>query len=325
MKLGEGLWKTAGPTTYRLYLLDPESGHAALQSVIKDNGALTSFFLRLKIADRKISEVETIVTRKNESNVFAPEKLKAPDPIWAKVVPPAERATPSLIAAAHTLTRSKRRAANISPRRSQPIAIDLRTAARRPTFQENGRPPIICAAQFDAKIFTWIPEVNDRRFPVVDPEHGIVLAIVVFCESGGQPIPGTDQKRRREATLLAEAFKVTGDQIHRINAVMINRPFFAHGLEQRGRSHWLEHVFGRPRFGSIFRSQPDQQIQCEPTPGCVDLSDRRPEQLLLQSHDRRWRNVCAGEKQFHRGIWMRPLAVKSGCIRTTREPSLRAG
>ena len=67
LKLGEGLWKTAGASTYRLYLLDPSSGGAALQSVIQENGALTSFFLRLKIEDKKITEVETIVTRKNES------------------------------------------------------------------------------------------------------------------------------------------------------------------------------------------------------------------------------------------------------------------
>ena len=45
----------------------------------------------------------------------------------------------------------------------------------------NGRPPMGCAAQFDAKIFTWIPEVNDRRYPVVDPEHGVVLGIVMFA------------------------------------------------------------------------------------------------------------------------------------------------
>ena len=102
MKLGDGLWKTAGATTYRLYLLDPTSGGAALQSVIKENDALTSFFLRLKIADKKITEIETIVTRKNESNVFAPEKLTAPEPLWAEVVPPAERATrEQLIAAAN--------------------------------------------------------------------------------------------------------------------------------------------------------------------------------------------------------------------------------
>jgi hypothetical protein len=230
MKLGDGLWKTAGPTTYRLYLLDPTSGGAALQSVIKENNALTSFFLRLKIADKKITEIETIVTRKNESNVFAPEKLTAPDPLWAHVVPPAERATrEQLIAAANAYFDAiETQGGNYKP---APFAADCNRFENGGQTTNvpgpNGRPPMGCAAQFDAKIFTWIPEVNDRRFPVVDPEHGVVLAIVMFGEPGGQPIPGSDKKRKREATLLAEAFKVTGGQIHRINAVMINRPYHA--------------------------------------------------------------------------------------------------
>ena len=230
LKLGDGLWKTAGPTTYRLYLLDPTSGGAAVQSVIKENGALTSFFLRLKIDEKKISEIETIVTRKNESNVFAPERLAAPDPFWAQVVPASERATrEQLIGAANAYFDAiETQSGNYKP---APFAADCNRFENGGQTTNvpgpNGRPPMGCAAQFDAKIFTWIPEVNDRRFPVVDPEHGVVLGIVMFGEPGGQPIPGTDQKRKREATLLAEAFKVTGGQIHRINAVMINRPYHA--------------------------------------------------------------------------------------------------
>jgi hypothetical protein len=228
LKLGEGLWKTAGATTYRLYLLDPVSGGAALQSVIQENGALTSFFLRLKIADKKITEVETIVTRKDESNVFAPEKLTAPDPLWAQVAPVGARATrEQLIAAANAYFDAiETQGGNYKP---APFAGDCNRFENGGQTTNvpgpNGRPPMGCAAQFDAKIFTWIPEVNDRRFPVVDPEHGVVLAIVMFGEPGGQPIPGSDKKRKREATLLAEAFQVTGGQIHRINAVMINRPY----------------------------------------------------------------------------------------------------
>ena len=225
-----GFGKLPVATTYRLYLLDPASGGAALQSVIKENGALTSFFLRLKIADKKITEIETIVTRKNESNVFSPEKLTAPDPLWAQVVPASERATrEQLIAAANAYFDAiETQGGNYKP---APFAADCNRFENGGQTTNvpgpNGRPPMGCAAQFDAKIFTWIPEVNDRRFPVVDPEHGVVLGIVMFGEPGGQPIPGTDQKRKREATLLAEAFKVTGGQIHRINAVMINRPYHA--------------------------------------------------------------------------------------------------
>jgi quinoprotein glucose dehydrogenase len=249
MKLGDGLWKTAGPTTYRLYLLDPTSGAAALQSVIKENGALTSFFLRLKIVDKQIAEIETIVTRKNESNVFAPEKLTAPDPLWAQVVPPAERATrEQLIAAANAYFDAiETQSGNYKP---APFAADCNRFENGGQTTNvpgpNGRPPMGCAAQFDAKIFTWIPEVNDRRFPVVDTEHGVVLGIVMFGEPGGQSVAGSDKKRKREATLLAEAFKVTGGQIRRINAVMINRPYHAPTGWNEADNHasWRDYLGG---------------------------------------------------------------------------------
>lgn len=258
LKLGQGLWKTAGATTYRLYLLDPASGGAALQSVIKENGSLTSFFLRLKIADKKITEVETIVTRENESNVFAPEKLTAPDPLWAQVVPAAERATrEQLIAAANSYFDAiETQGGNYKP---APFAADCNRFENGGQTTNvpgpNGRPPMGCAAQFDAKIFTWIPEVNDRRYPVVDPEHGVVLGIVMFGEPGGQPIPGSDKTRAREATLLAEAFNVTGGQIHRINAVMINRPYHSPSgwnAVLSGSRHAIG--FYCSRFGCCWRS-----------------------------------------------------------------------
>ena len=53
LKLGEGFWKTAGASTYRLYALDPESGNAAAQAVVEENGGLDTFFVRLKLKDKE--------------------------------------------------------------------------------------------------------------------------------------------------------------------------------------------------------------------------------------------------------------------------------
>src|SRR5579862_7300797 len=49
LKLGEGFWKTAGASTYRLYAIDPQSGDAAAQAVVAENGDLDTFFVRLKL------------------------------------------------------------------------------------------------------------------------------------------------------------------------------------------------------------------------------------------------------------------------------------
>ena len=73
---------------------------------------------------------------------------------------------------------------------------------------------------------TWSPDlqlerasykgtmVMDRRFPIVDLEHGTVLATATFRREG----PDTS------TLLLAEMFKVTGGKLREIRAVILNLP-----------------------------------------------------------------------------------------------------
>ena len=75
--MGEGFWKTAGASTYRLYALDPQAGDAAAQAVVAENGELDTFFVRLKVKARKISGSGALVCRKGQAGFFAPEKMTA--------------------------------------------------------------------------------------------------------------------------------------------------------------------------------------------------------------------------------------------------------
>src|SRR5271166_4356999 len=93
LKLGEGFWKTAGASTYRLYALDPQSGDAAAQAVVAENGALDIFFVRLKLKNRKIAEAETLVCRKGEAGFFAPEKMTTAPAIFSEPLKESEKST----------------------------------------------------------------------------------------------------------------------------------------------------------------------------------------------------------------------------------------
>src|SRR6185295_20391883 len=75
MKLGEGLWKQASKIRpYRLDILDVAQGVAASQVVVEEAGMPVMLMLRLKVADMKITEVETQVTRsQKEGAIFAIE------------------------------------------------------------------------------------------------------------------------------------------------------------------------------------------------------------------------------------------------------------
>src|SRR5579875_2934306 len=64
LQVGDGLWGTIsglGPEDLRA--ADPEHGQVAYFGVVYENGSPGYFALRMKIVDRKISEVETLVDR----------------------------------------------------------------------------------------------------------------------------------------------------------------------------------------------------------------------------------------------------------------------
>src|SRR5262252_5477715 len=80
MPLGEGLWKEAsGLQSYRQDFLDVREGQAASHVIVESNGNPIMLAVRLKIANNKIAEVETMVTRNRaDGAIFSPENLKAP-------------------------------------------------------------------------------------------------------------------------------------------------------------------------------------------------------------------------------------------------------
>src|SRR5262245_56067615 len=64
LPLGEGLWKGASKLrSYRQDFLDVREGQAASHVILEENGAPIMLALRLKIVDKKITEIETMVTR----------------------------------------------------------------------------------------------------------------------------------------------------------------------------------------------------------------------------------------------------------------------
>jgi hypothetical protein len=62
--LGDGLWNVITDVgTYKLYVSDPQSGQVAFFGTVRENGRPTALALHLKVENRKISEIETLVYR----------------------------------------------------------------------------------------------------------------------------------------------------------------------------------------------------------------------------------------------------------------------
>jgi len=70
LKLGEGLWKTAGAVAFHRDVLDTERCAAVSEAVVDNQGTATIFGLRLKLDAAQVTEVETIVV--DPKNGFFP-------------------------------------------------------------------------------------------------------------------------------------------------------------------------------------------------------------------------------------------------------------
>jgi hypothetical protein len=93
MKLGEGIWKTISRLTgYRRDILDDRNGTAVSFLVVEEGSSTVLFVMRLKIAGRKIAEVETMAVRgQKEGMLFNPKNLQTVSKMMAYVPTDAER------------------------------------------------------------------------------------------------------------------------------------------------------------------------------------------------------------------------------------------
>ncbi len=230
--IGEGLWKTAVAVKGRQYFLDPSTGNAACLAVVDEGNQLTIFGLRLKISDRSITEIETLVARKGAHSLFAPEALLKPPPVFDRTLTPSQRVPrKSLISAADSYFNA------IEQHNGDVAPFDPQCVRFENGVQTTGSPAINSpmGCREGMQLFTYIPRVRDRRYPIVDEERGLAFSIVMFDMPGeattavvnGKTVELNESQRRKRSLLLMEVFKVVGGRIRNIEAFMFNTPLGA--------------------------------------------------------------------------------------------------
>jgi hypothetical protein len=220
LELGEGFWKTAGASlSYRDYFIDPQVGGAAAFTAFKEYDGVAQLFLRLKIAGRRIAEIETFVVRVGDQRWFAPDNLENLSAVFAQTVPAEQQHSREQLIAAADAYFTAVQTEGTSQFKQAPFGAGLKRF-------ENGLQTTNVTANPILERHTWSPElqleraaykgtrVEDRRYPIVDTEHGAVLAVATFRRDG----PDTP------TLLLAEAFKVTDGRLREIRAVILNLP-----------------------------------------------------------------------------------------------------
>jgi hypothetical protein len=209
--LGAGLWKDVSRIgAYRQDILDVRQGVAASQVIVEAAGSPAFLVLRLKVADKKITEIETMVTRtQKEGALFKPDALQAADKTLA-VVPD------------HAQLASREDAIRIAKFYPAGLKIGSFVSVEAPFASDASRVEngVITAGpgcsrpgceNIKAQKIMEHPFIT-TRVAAVDEEFGIVLLRMNF----GQ----TSSYGQGNALIVWEAFKVFGGQIHTVQAFM---------------------------------------------------------------------------------------------------------
>lgn len=238
LELGEALWATAGGLgTYQLVFTEPEAGAVGAYAVVEENGSGALLALRLKVERRKITEIETLVARKPTTSILNTDNLAEPRPVFLETVPAAERPSRremvSIVGKYFDGIEQGR--GDIVP--FDPDCIRIENGIQTcPSSASSPLGALGCEAQLDTKIFTYIQSVNPRRFPIVDRERGLVLAIVRFNHPGTQQmvdVPGRGRMTMGRystwpnSTQIAELFKIQNRKIKEITAAIVTAAYKA--------------------------------------------------------------------------------------------------
>ena len=192
------------------------SGQAGYFGIVEESDVPSVATLRVKVADRKITEAEWVIARKDAWGPNAPGGgLVDPDNLAAN--PPPERAVPRdarssrdvMIAVANSYFDG------LSTHDGSIIMHEpgcTRIENGTTMTGRGGRGGADCAANLEQ---INISLVAARRYPLVDEEAGVVLGMVVFIRK-----PGTATRRN----LLTEWFFIDRDRIRTIYAAMFFPP-----------------------------------------------------------------------------------------------------
>jgi hypothetical protein len=232
VKNGTGVWKSVtGLGKIQRRYLDPVSGQAAFFGVVQEGNGSAIVTVRIKVDDRKITEAEWYLARNGDpglngpaaagqpaGNFFDPDNLAA-NPPPERIVPKAQRASREALMAitnsyfdgitthdgsiimAHPGCTRVENGNTVTGRSGGPGAAKGGAA-------KGGGAPSDCTSNLAT---INIQNVAARRYPVIDEEAQVVLALAIFIRR-----PGTPTRRN----VFSEWFVIDENKIRSIYSAM---------------------------------------------------------------------------------------------------------
>jgi hypothetical protein len=243
LAVGDGLWGTiTGLGPHRIRVADVQTGQAGFFGQVQETRESSGFAFRMKIEDRRIAEVETIVVRISDmgslgggANPFE-KAVFADRPIFRESLPPAQRRPRArLISVADGYFDTLQLNDGVLFTEFDPACVRHENGV-----QTTGNPAkplgeisaLGCADQFELGYYRYDDRLRGRRFPLVDEERGLVLA-AGFIDHAGRlgSYTLTDGRkvdsfiRRPHTFYLLELFKIRDGKILQIEAAFTTVPY----------------------------------------------------------------------------------------------------
>jgi len=237
---GDGLWGTiSGLGSYRHIFADPKAGSVAAFVALKEQGVGALATIRLQVSDRRITEAETIIARGEGTKTFLKSEYGPVKPIFGQIVPPEKRLSRSELVRItdgyfEAIEQSRSSAARFHPecnRTENGIQTTNNPALGSGTETSPARG---CASQIDAGVFSYITQIDPRRYLLIDESRNLVFGVFMFRHEGRLTevdVPGRgkvemiDAAKRPFNVVVGEAFRIEDGQIREIEAVMTELPY----------------------------------------------------------------------------------------------------
>jgi hypothetical protein len=227
MRLGTGVWRSVtGLGKLQRRYLDPVSGQAAYFGVVDEGDRSAIVTVRVKVENRRISEAEWYLARQGDPGLNGPAQPGQPagnffDPDNLAKNPPPDRALPkgSRLSRESLIGITNSYFDGITSHDGSVIQAHpgcARTENGTTVTGRAGRGGATGVSDCTSGLETInIQLVAARRYPVVDEEAGVVLALAVFIRK-----PGTTTRRN----VFSEWFVIEDQKIRSIYSAMFYPP-----------------------------------------------------------------------------------------------------
>ena len=239
----DGLWGTISSVREgEMMVADIETGNAAWFGIVEEHGNPAYLAMRIKVEDRLITEVETVLNRLPDMpKPFGNPDTVSHDPAFSEILPIEERRSRArLVAVAdgyfNTVELNDGDVFTLFSDDCSRLENGISTTAAPPPGSGDGNSASIavgCENQFKLGIYHINKRIRERRYPIVDVERGVVVASGFFDHANMFDRYSLTDGREMNTVLkwpntitLLEAFKIVDGKIARIEAVFTYVPYF---------------------------------------------------------------------------------------------------